>query len=186
VTSELPTLRGDSVLVRAFTHVDIGVLQEVAEDPIISKITTVPAIYDEATAIAYIERQHDRLRSGEGYSFAICRSDHEHAVGQIGIWLTDLAKGRATVGYWIAGSARGAGLAGRALSLVSGWAFEMLPVHRLTAYVEPWNVGSIRTAESAGYAVEGLLRHWELVDGEPKDMLSMYRFRGPQSRSEVT
>lgn len=91
--------------------------------------------------------------------------------------MADLAKGRATVGYWIAESARGNGLAGHALHLVSSWAFDILPLHRMTAYVEPWNVGSIRTAESAGFSSEALLRSWELVDGEPKDMLSMGKIR---------
>jgi [ribosomal protein S5]-alanine N-acetyltransferase len=177
MTQELPTLRGESPLLRAFVPADIGVLQEVARDPLIPKITTVPAPYDEATALGYIERQHDRLRTGEGYSFAISPGDQEHAVGQIGVWVADLSKGRATVGYWIARSARGAGLAGKALGLVSEWAFAALPIVRLTAYVEPWNLASVRTAESAGFHSEAMLRSWELIGGEPKDMLSMCRLR---------
>jgi [ribosomal protein S5]-alanine N-acetyltransferase len=177
MTNELPVLRGKAVLLRPFEASDAAILEEVATDPLIPKITTVPAVYSEDAALAYIERQHDRLRSGEGYSFAISLGEGAQAVGQIGVWVPDLAKGRATVGYWVAASARGNGLAGKALDLVSSWAFENLPIHRLTGYVEPWNLGSIRTAESAGFQSEGLLRSWELVDGEPKDMVSLARFR---------
>jgi [ribosomal protein S5]-alanine N-acetyltransferase len=115
MTNELPVLRGNAVLLRQFVPTDAAILEEVALDPLIPKITTVPAVYSEASALAYIERQHHRLISGEGYSFAICRGPGHHAVGQIGVWLADLAKGRATVGYWVAASARGDGLAGRAL-----------------------------------------------------------------------
>ena len=148
-----------------------------SKDALIPKITTVPTVDSEQDALAYIDRQHSRVKSGEGFSFAICTPDGTRAVGQIGVWIADLSKGRATVGYWVGLSARGHGLAGRALELASTWAFEVLPIHRLTAYVEPWNLGSIRTAESAGFTSEGLLRRWELVDGEPKDMVSMSRFR---------
>jgi [ribosomal protein S5]-alanine N-acetyltransferase len=174
---EMPVLRGDGVVLRAFASADVTLLEEVAADPLIPKISTVPAVYSETSALEYIERQHHRFRSGQGYSFVICSDEHACAVGYLGVWIADLAKGRATVGYWVAKSARGSGLCGWALQLVSSWAFEALPVHRLTAYVEPWNVASIRTAESAGFASEALLRSWELVGDEPKDMLSMSRLR---------
>jgi [ribosomal protein S5]-alanine N-acetyltransferase len=172
---ELPTLRAGRITLRPFEAADVVVLEEASADSLIPKITTVPSVYSDAAALAYIERQHDRHRTGEGFSFAICSDDYPHAVGQIGVWIADLAKGRATVGYWLGTSARGTGLCGRALELVSSWAFKALPIHRLTAYVEPWNIASIRTAEAAGFHSEGLLRAWELVDGEPKDMLSMLR-----------
>jgi RimJ/RimL family protein N-acetyltransferase len=44
-------------------------------------------------------------------------------------------------------------------------------VPRLELHVEPWNTASIRTAEGAGYRREGLLRSWEAVGGERRDML---------------
>jgi [ribosomal protein S5]-alanine N-acetyltransferase len=159
-------------MLRAFSPSDIPILEEAGADPLIPKITTVPATYSETSALAYIDRQHDRFRSGTGYSFAICVGESP-AIGQICVWLAELAKGRATVGYWVGTSARGSGIASRALSLVSAWAFDALPIERITAYVEPWNIASIRTAESAGYKSEALLRKWELVGGEMKDMLSM-------------
>jgi hypothetical protein len=46
-----------------------------------------------------------------------------------------------------------------------------LRVPRLELYVEPWNAASIRTAERAGSRREGLLRGWQEVGGERKDML---------------
>jgi RimJ/RimL family protein N-acetyltransferase len=46
----------------------------------------------------------------------------------------------------------------------------MLRIARLELYVEPWNTASIRTAESAGFQREGLLRSWQEVGGIRKDM----------------
>lgn len=50
------------------------------------------------------------------------------------------------------------------------WAVDLPGLDRLELYVEPWNEGSWRAAESAGYEREGLLRAWERVAGEPRDM----------------
>jgi RimJ/RimL family protein N-acetyltransferase len=50
-------------------------------------------------------------------------------------------------------------------------------VVRLELYVEPWNVGSIRTAERAGFVREGLLRKAERVGVERRDMFVYGRLR---------
>ncbi len=42
--------------------------------------------------------------------------------------------------------------------------------HGLELYVEPWNEGSWRAAESAGFTREGLLTHWQKVGDERRDM----------------
>ncbi|MDQ0075873.1 RimJ/RimL family protein N-acetyltransferase [Arthrobacter oryzae] len=53
---------------------------------------------------------------------------------------------------------------------MSSWALRQPGIHRLELYVEPWNEGSWRTADRNGYAREGLLRSWQDVGGERKDM----------------
>ena len=74
-------------------------------------------------------------------------------------------------------TARGHGFAAAALGLLSAWAFEHLPVHRLSLFIEPWNVASIRTAERADFTREALLEQWEVVGDEPKDMWCFVRLR---------
>nr|WP_232481683.1 GNAT family N-acetyltransferase [Arthrobacter sp. YN] len=54
-----------------------------------------------------MERQHQRLVDGTGYSFAIADSSSDQAVGQIGLWLKNLSQCRASIGYWVAPSHRG-------------------------------------------------------------------------------
>ena len=46
-------------------------------------------------------------------------------------------------------------------------------VERLELYVEPWNEGSWRAAEAAGYQREGLLRAWQRV-GDARGDMYMY------------
>ncbi|MBZ4498865.1 MULTISPECIES: GNAT family N-acetyltransferase [unclassified Dermacoccus] len=45
-------------------------------------------------------------------------------------------------------------------------------IARLDLFVEPWNEGSWRAAETCGFVREGLLRNWQRVGDEPKDMFA--------------
>jgi GNAT superfamily N-acetyltransferase len=65
-------------------------------------------------------------------------------------------------------SARGRGLAAAALT---AFAWSIPALHRIELYIEPWNTGSIRTAERAGYQREGLLRSHQEIGGRRRDML---------------
>jgi [ribosomal protein S5]-alanine N-acetyltransferase len=44
-------------------------------------------------------------------------------------------------------------------------------LHRIELYIEPWNVGSIKTAERARFKREGLLRSHQEIGGHRRDML---------------
>lgn len=170
----LPELDGQQVRLRAFSGRDVPTILDAATDPLIPILTTVPSTQDPALAAAFIDRQHDRAASGQGYSFAIAdRADV--AVGQIGLWLRNIDHGRASVGYWIAPAARRRGYALDALLTLSAWAEQLPRVDRLELYVEPWNEGSWRTAEHAGFNREGLLRSWERVGPERRDMFMYSR-----------
>ena len=145
-------------------------VQSVAGDPLIPLITTVPSSGTRADAIAYVARQHDRLATRTGYSFAIADAATDQAVGQIGLWLRNIDQGRVSTGYWIAPRFRGKGYAAAALRALSDWALEFDDVARVELFVEPWNQASWRTAERCGYQREGLLRSWEVVGDRRRDM----------------
>lgn len=166
----MPVLRHGAVVLRPFRDADASLVMSVASDPLIPLITTVPTSGRLEDALAYIERQHDRLRTGAGYSFAIADARTDGAVGQIGLWLRSIAQGRASIGYWVAPQFRGRGAARDALAALVGWAWTIDEMARLELYVEPWNEASWRTAERCGFQREGLLRSWQQVGDERRDM----------------
>ena len=166
-----PYLRAGALAVRPFCAGDLEVVAEAATDPHIPLITKVPVPYTQAAGREFIGRQQMRLRTDLGYSLAIAYAESDRAIGQIGLWLRNLDKGRASIGYWVVPSARGSGVARQALRLLAGWALDVLQVPRLELYVEPWNLASIRTAEGAGFRREGLMRSWEQVAGQRRDMV---------------
>ena len=70
----------------------------------------------------------------------------------------DRATRTAELGYVLASSARGRGVATHALELLTRWAFNELGIERAQLYISPRNAASKRVAEKAGYVYEGTLR----------------------------
>ncbi|MDO5494384.1 MAG: N-acetyltransferase, partial [bacterium] len=58
----MPVLSDGRVTLRALRDSDVEVVRSAAHDPLIPLITTVPASGATEEALAYIARQHDRLR----------------------------------------------------------------------------------------------------------------------------
>ena len=63
------------------------------------------------------------------------------------------------------------------------WAHEELRIARVELHVEPWNAGSIKAAETAGFRREGLLRGWQEIGGERRDLLLYARLDGDLVRT---
>lgn len=177
----LPALGAGRFHLRGFEPGDLDLVRDAADDPVIPRISHVPSPFTEAAGRRFIELQRHRRRDGFGYSFVIVdgRRPAGRPVGSIGLWLRDIDQGRASVGYWTVGWARGQGAATAALGAVADWALGELRVPRLELYAEPGNVASIRVAESNGFSREGLLRSWQVVGGERRDMVMLARVDSP-------
>lgn len=76
---------------------DLALIKEASADPFIPLLTTVPAIFTPDTGAAFIERQLGRRVDGQGWSLAIHDVAADRAVGQIGLWVGSLTRGRAAV-----------------------------------------------------------------------------------------
>ena len=147
-----------TIALRRWRPGDAATVVAAGTDAAIAEMTTVPPRCDHAGALAWIGRQQQRLDEGTGYPFCIASAREDRPAGFIGLWL-DSRLG-ANLGYWVAPGDRGHGLAARAVSLVSTWAFDRLRLARLEIWVEPANAASQRVAERAGYVHEGLLRSY--------------------------
>ena len=160
-----PPLADGVVSLRRWRDGDAGCLEEAATDPVIPRYTTVPPTYDASAARTYVRRQWRRVETGEGLSLAIARGSDDAAVGSVVL----LARPQADVvgiGYWLVPRVRGGGLATRAVTLLAGWAIDVLGIVRVEAWVEPGNVASERVLARAAFVREGVLRSFlVLADG---------------------
>jgi [ribosomal protein S5]-alanine N-acetyltransferase len=167
-----------AVVLRAFVDEDVAVGLELATDPYVPLVSTLPPGASEDEARRWVHRNRDRHVTGMGFSFAIADAADGRGLGQIGLWFDELPQGRATAGYFIAPSARGRGRAADALIALTTFAWTVPGLHRMQLHIEPWNTASVRTAERAGYEREGLLRSYLEIGGRRRDMLVFSAVRG--------
>ncbi|WP_022905956.1 GNAT family N-acetyltransferase [Curtobacterium sp. B18] len=78
-------------------------------------------------------------------------------VGNVGLSAIESRHGTAWASYWLAGDARGRGLATRGLAAVARWAFGA-GLHRLELGHRVNNPASCRVATGAGFVAEGIER----------------------------
>ncbi|WP_039922587.1 GNAT family N-acetyltransferase [Amycolatopsis decaplanina] len=163
-----PTAHG-SVVLREFTEADVRLALELGEDPYIPLIGSLPARPTRREAEEWVRRQRSRQAEGRGFPFVIVAD--ETAVGTIGLWLRKLSEGIGIVGYSISPRHRRRGYATDALKAITEFAWTVPGVERIELYIEPWNRGSFRAAEKAGYRYERSLPAHHEIGGIPKDML---------------
>jgi RimJ/RimL family protein N-acetyltransferase len=111
---------------------------------------------DEAEALANIERAAAAWLDGSWAVFRIADRATDQVVGGVNLRLADHQI--AEISYFVRESARGRGLATRAVRLVSRWAFDDLGIQRIELRVHPENNASRRVAEKAGFVFEGTER----------------------------
>jgi RimJ/RimL family protein N-acetyltransferase len=156
VALPVPDLHDDVVALRPPNPGDVPAITAAVQDPDISRFTMVPSPYDEADAVAYVDSSQAAWRDASRVSFVIVERATGTLLGAVGVHHLDHAAGTAEVGYWVASTARRAGVATRALRLVAGWALGDLGLQRLEALVFTDNARSRRVAERAGFVNSGV------------------------------
>lgn len=138
------------VRLRPWADTDLDVVADLATDPYVPLIGTVPSPFSRTAGLAYVARQHQRLVERAGWSFAVAERESDRAVGGAGLWLHD--GGPATAGYLIGPHDRGRGFATAALQALTAFAAATIAeVGAVELLVEPDNQPSRRVAQRAGY-----------------------------------
>ncbi|KZB81987.1 GNAT family N-acetyltransferase [Amycolatopsis regifaucium] len=158
-----------SVVLREFTEADVRLALELGEDPYVPLIGSLPAHPTRQEAEAWVRRQQSRHAEGRGFPFVIDVAGT--GVGTVGLWLRKLSEGIGIVGYSISPEHRRRGFASDALKAITPFAWTVPGVERIELYIEPWNRGSLRAAEKAGYRREALLPAHQEIGGFARDML---------------
>ncbi len=166
-------LSDDAVELRPWSSSDASFMAEASRDPAIERYNG-PTPSSVADAVVVIERIQQSWRTFEvegdptGAAFVIVDTALGEPVGVCGVdhWSsTDVAQ----FGYWLAAGARGRGLATRAVTLMTGWLFE-LGAARVFVTIESENATSTAVARRAGFSFEGTLRAVGMWQGQRKDV----------------
>ncbi len=175
----MPTLQdavidSHGVRLRPLTEADVPLIAEACADPASQYWLPIlrPYTLDSAREFALELAPHSHA-SGDGIERGV-EVDGEF-VGVVGLKKTDWRVGRTEAGYWVAPWARGRGIAAKALCAITDWALDTQGMRRVEIHVATGNAASLATAERAMFTREGTLRHANVIDGEPVDMVLFSR-----------
>lgn len=103
--------------------------------------------------------------AGTDAAWAVTEPDDDEAVGYVGLRRIRTFDASAELSYWMLPEARGGGLARRAATRVTAWAFDEVGLHRVWLVHAVTNVPSCAVATGAGFRVEGTMRGYLRAGG---------------------
>ena len=143
----------------------MGVIAELAVDPDVQRFTRFPVPAPPDFADIWWSRLEEGRRSRSRESFAVIDEGAGRVLGIAGAPRIDHDARTAELGYLIAPSARGRGVATQALAMLTDWALAELRALRLELLISDQNPASRKVAVRCGYQLEGVLRSLHLKDG---------------------
>jgi RimJ/RimL family protein N-acetyltransferase len=140
-----------------FAERHLASFQEMLDDPDVKRFTRLPVPAPPGFARTWLARYEEGRRDGTSDAFAI----EDEAAAFLGCVMAfgieaDARSGE--LGYVVAPSARGRGVATAALRRLTEWGFEERGLLRIELMISVDNAASKVVAERAGYVKEGVLR----------------------------
>jgi RimJ/RimL family protein N-acetyltransferase len=166
-----PALADDAIWLEPLAVTLVPELEWVLDgDPDTARFTRIPSDPDLAFLTGWIARYERAWDDESAAGFAVRETSSGEAVGFAGVVQLELDKQEGEIGYVVAPSARGRGIAGRALALLTHWGFESLGLQRIELRIDPANEVSARIAERTGFRREGTLRNTYVKEGLRSDI----------------
>jgi len=129
-----------------------------------------PWLFPPGTAGAYAAYAGRLIADPTKAGFLVCERDGGGIAGFINI--NNIVEGGflcGALGYGAFAHAAGRGLMGEGLSLVVGYAFTTMGLHRLEINAQPGNAASIALARRCGFRLEGFSPDFIYIDGAWRD-----------------
>lgn len=147
---EFPTIDGRIVRLRELTTGDAIDISRLMNYNVSKLLWEVPYPYTLENALSFINSSHRKFRSLKAVNFAILfkrNAEYSGLVGIIGLKNINIDNRKANLGYWIGESFWGNGIASESVNLVINYAFSILKLEEVYAYVYTHNKSSIRVLE---------------------------------------
>ena len=167
--TDLPTIPGDGVVLRALRPADAAALLAVFGDPRVTRMMAIRTLQDERDATELIEEIQALARVGTLLQWGVVLPTTDEPIGTVTLASLDRANRRAELGVGLAHEHWGLGLGTRAARALLDHAFRTLRLHRVEADVDTTNHAALRLLERLGFEREGVLRERWLVDGGWRD-----------------
>lgn len=144
-------------------------VQAFADDPQLAFMLGFESAPTTADARRLRRREPRDRAAGRAVRLAIADRSQDAFLGMMLLHGFDWTHERAECGFLVVPGARGRGVALEALRLMVAWAFAGLGLARVGMATLPDNAATLRLAERAGFAREGVLRAYTLEHGVRRD-----------------
>jgi ribosomal-protein-alanine N-acetyltransferase len=177
-------IRGRDIHLRYARRDDASFLFKLASDPEVTRFFSWGPYRRQEEAEAYIAGLPSKRAQGSMLEFVIV---HPNAgvIGVTGLSEFSLRDRRAVIGTWHGREWWGKGVNHQSKTLVLALAFRGLGLERVTAWCGTDNGRSQTALERLGFVHEGVLRHWHVHAGEPKDVIAYGMLRDEWKQSEL-
>jgi RimJ/RimL family protein N-acetyltransferase len=156
-------------------------LDALAGDPDVIRFTRVPSKPREGFGSTWIRAYDNGWQDGSRAGFAVLDEEDAAFLGMAAFVQLEHDSHEGEIGYIVAPAARGRGIAGRAIRLLSAWGFAELGLDRIVAWIDVGNDVSRRVVERAGFGCDGIERSVDFKEGLRSDM-AVYSLRPGELR----
>lgn len=163
-------MQNEVIHLRAVELSDVDTLYRWENDTTQWATANTHAPYSRTQLWQYANNYDGDIYSSRAIRLLVCLNTDGSAIGTIDIYDFDPANRHATIGVYIAGSARGNGYGVQALKLATRYAKFDLGIKQMMALSAADNAASHAMLQHAGYTRRGTLREWLRVGDEFKDV----------------
>lgn len=163
--SEFPILTTDRLVLREWIPSDAADMYEFRSDPVAQYYNSEP-MRDVAEATALIDELRAGYAAGEQFAWAVTVRPDDRPVGLFTYNYWNRHNRRAEIGYDLARTHWGRGLAYEGVAAMVAFGFRELGLHRIETETILDNERSVRLLERLGFQREGVRRDYSLeADG---------------------
>jgi RimJ/RimL family protein N-acetyltransferase len=171
--TQYPRINGLLVNLRELSINDAMDISRLMTYNISRSLWEVPYPYTIENALEFINSSHRDFKSLKAVNFAIQYKNNlesvNRIVGIIGLKNIDYDKKNTNLGYWIGEPYWGNGIATESVTLVINYAFSVLGLEEVYAYVYSENKASIRVLEKNGMTKKGEVNEYNQMSDRYKN-----------------
>jgi RimJ/RimL family protein N-acetyltransferase len=175
VCLSFPYLSGKLINLRELAMDDATTMVNLMDYEIAIYLFEVPYPYRIDDALNFIKSSYNGFRLRKAITFGIEYKNILESklllVGSIGIKDIDYVNKKANIGYWIGKQYQGKGIATECVKLVVKYAFDILKLEEISAYVFPDNNPSIRVLEKNWFVKTGEVNEYHPLSNRCRNSL---------------
>jgi RimJ/RimL family protein N-acetyltransferase len=173
--SDFPKLQGVHIKLRELSTNDIPEITKLMTRKIARFLWEVPYPYTRKDALDLVDSSKRSFKTFQAVNLAIeYNNDLEtlkKVIGIISLKNINLTTKVSHIGYWIDEEYWGMGFGTEAVCIVLSYAFSVIGLKKICAFVYPDNKGSIRVLEKNGFKIAGQVNEFHRISGSYRNSL---------------